>query len=63
MINKPKLEPFTLRDRKDLRGRLSRPSKEKGKQWVMHSDQRLIFPYALKLSDTQNKLSDEFLLL
>ena len=50
MINKPELEPFTLRDQKDLRGHLSRPFKEKGKQWVMHSDQRFIFPYAL----TQN---------
>ena len=47
MINKPELEPFTLRDQKDLRGHLSRPFKEKGKQLVMHSDQRFIFPYAL----------------
>lgn len=47
MIKKPELEPFTLRDHKDLRGHLSRPFKGKGKQWVMGSDQRFIFPYAL----------------
>ena len=62
MIKKPELEPFTLRDHKDLRGHLSRPFKEKGKQWVQirSSSSPTLSP---KLSNTQNKLSDEFLLL
>lgn len=64
MINKPELEPFTLRDQKDLRGHLSRPFKEKEKQWVMGSDQRSSSPmFSPKLSNTQNKPSEEFLLL